>query len=330
MKRLLLFLSIAALAVITYQTPPVGAVPPVPQLTLPLIPNSVRFAVIGDMGTGKKPQYEVANQMAEYRKLFPFDFVITLGDNIYGSQSEADLKAKFEDPYQALLSAGVTFFASLGNHDNVNQRFYKPFNMGGKRYYTFKKGKVEFFVLDSNYMDREQTKWLEAQLSASSSPWKICYFHHPLYSHARFHGADTDLRTVLEPLFQKYDVRVVFSGHEHVYERLVPQHGITYFILGSSGELRPRNLAPSADTAKGFDTDQAFAMVEIAGDELYFQAVSRTGATVDSGVIQRQPKAAAASASLQLPDEPTNSHATVRRAFSLQGEFGPSYFLAQK
>ncbi len=302
MKRLLLFLSIAALAVITYQTPPVGAVPPAPQLTLPLIQNSVRFAVIGDMGTGKKPQYEVANQMAEYRKLFPFDFVITLGDNIYGSQSEAALKAKFEDPYQALLTAGVAFFASLGNHDNVNQRFYKPFNMGGKRYYMLKKGKVEFFVLDSNYMDREQTKWLEAQLSASSSPWKISYFHHPLYSHARFHGADTDLRTVLEPLFQKYDVRVVFSGHEHVYERLVPQHGITYFVLGSSGELRPRNLAPSADTAKGFDTDQAFAMVEIAGDELYFQAVSRTGATVDSGVIQRQPKAAAASASLQLPD----------------------------
>lgn len=302
MKRLLLSLSIAALAVISYETPRVGAAPPTPQLTLPLKPNSVRFAVIGDMGTGKRPQYEVGNQMAEYHKLFPFDFVITLGDNIYGSQSAADLKAKFEDPYQALLSAGVAFFASLGNHDNVNERLYKPFNMGGKRYYTFKKGKVEFFVLDSNYMDREQTKWLETQLSGSSSPWKICYFHHPLYSHARFHGADTDLRTTLDPLFQKYDVRVVFSGHEHVYERLVPQHGITYFVLGNSGELRPHDLAPSPDTAKGFDTDQAFAMVEIADDEMYFQAVSRTGQTVDSGVIQRQPKAAAASAPLQLPD----------------------------
>ena len=287
MKRLLLAFSIAALAVITCRVPWVAAAPPDSKLTLPLIQDSVRFAVIGDMGTGKKPQYEVAAQMAEYHKLFPFDFVITLGDNIYGSQSAADLKLKFEDPYQALLAAGVNFFASIGNHDNVNQRFYKPFNMGGKRYYTFKKGKVEFFVLDSNYMDREQTKWLEAQLSASSSPWKICYFHHPLYSHARFHGTDMDLRSTLEPIFQKYAVRVVLAGHQHVYERLVPQHGIDYFVLGSSGELRPHDLAPSPDTAKGFDTDQAFAMMEITDDALYFQAVSRLGQTVDSGVIKR-------------------------------------------
>ena len=303
MKRLFLLsiavLSIAALGIVTYETPPAGAAPPPAQLTLPLKPNSVRFAVIGDMGTGKKPQYEVADQMVEYRKLFAFDFVITLGDNIYGSQSAADLKAKFEDPYQALLSAGVTFYASIGNHDNVNQRLYKPFNMGGKRYYTFKKGKVEFFVLDSNYMDREQTRWLETQLSASSSPWKICYFHHPLYSHAKFHGPDTDLRITLEPLFQKYGVNVVFSGHEHVYDRLVPQRGITYFVLGNSGQIRPHNLAPSSDTAKGFDTDQTFAIVEIADDEMYFQAISRKGQTVDSGVIQRQPKAVAASASIR-------------------------------
>ena len=296
-KRLLLTLSIATLAIISYEAPRAGAAPPVPRLTLPLKPNSVRFAVIGDMGTGKKPQYDLANQMVEFRKLFAFDFVITLGDNIYGSQSALDLKAKFEDPYQALLSAGVLFFASLGNHDNVNQRIYKPFNMGGKRYYTFKKGNAEFFVLDSNYMDREQTKWLEEQLSGSSSPWKICYFHHPPYSHGKFHGSDTDLRTTVEPLFQKYGVSVVFSGHEHVYERLVPQHGITYFVVGNSGELRPHNLVPSADTAKGFDTDQTFAMVEIAGDEMFFQAVSRTGETVDSGVIQRPTKVAAATAS---------------------------------
>ncbi len=294
MKRLLLILPLAALAVFTCSLPWLGAAPPASKLTLPLIQDSVRFAVIGDMGTGKKPQYEVGAQMAEFHTHFPFDFVITLGDNIYGSQSAADMKLKFEDPYQTLLSAGVSFFASIGNHDNVNQRLYKPFNMGGKRYYTFKKGNVEFFVLDSTYMDREQTKWLETQLSASSAAWKICYFHHPLYSHAKFHRTDVDLRATLEPVFLKYEVRVVFAGHQHVYERLVPQHGIDYFVLGNSGELRPHDLAPSPDTAKGFDTDQTFAIIEIAGDEMYFQAVSRTGQTVDSGVIQRQPKSAAA------------------------------------
>jgi 3',5'-cyclic AMP phosphodiesterase CpdA len=262
-------------------------------LTLPLKPNSVRFGVIGDMGTGKRPQFEVAAQMEEYRKIFSFEFVIMLGDNIYGSQSASAMKEKFDDPYRQLLDAGVKFYAALGNHDNPNQRFYKPFNMGGKRYYTFKKGKAEFFVLDSNYMDREQLKWLETELSSSNSPWKIAYFHHPLYSHSRAHGSDVDLRGTLEPLFQKYGVRVVFAGHEHVYERLRPQKGIEYFVLGSSGQLRPGNLRSSPDTAKGFDTDQTFGLVEIADDELFFQIVTRTGKTADSGVIQRQAKAAA-------------------------------------
>jgi hypothetical protein len=264
------------------------------KVTLPLEPNSVRFAVIGDSGTGKQPQYEIGQELERYRQIVRFDFAIMLGDNIYGSQDAAGFKAKFEDPYRVLLDAGVKFYASLGNHDNPNQRLYKPFNMGGKRYYTFKKGKAEFFVLDSNYMDREQLQWLESQLSGSTSPWKICYFHHPLYSHARFHGPDTDLRAQIEPLFNKYNVQVVFSGHEHVYERLKPQRGINYFVLGSSGQLRPHDLRASSDTAKGFDTDQTFAVVEISNDALFFQTITRTGQTVDSGVVERQSKSAQA------------------------------------
>src|SRR6266851_4716991 len=103
-------------------------------LALPLKSKSVHFAVIGDSGTGEKEQYEVGRQMAKYREQFPYDTVIMLGDNIYGGDSPADFKAKFEDPYKGLLDAGVKFYASLGNHDNPNQRFYKPFNMGEKRY----------------------------------------------------------------------------------------------------------------------------------------------------------------------------------------------------
>ena len=123
---------------------------PAPALKLPLQPKSVRFAVIGDSGTGGKEQYEVGQQMAKFRGLFPFDFVIMLGDNMYGGQGEADYKIKFEAPYKALLDGGVKFYAALGNHDEPNQRFYKPFNMGGKRYYSFNNGNAEFFALDSN------------------------------------------------------------------------------------------------------------------------------------------------------------------------------------
>jgi predicted MPP superfamily phosphohydrolase len=260
------------------------------ELKLPLKSKSVRFAVIGDSGTGEKEQYDLANWMARYRQEFPFEFVIMLGDNMYGGESPADFKQKFEDPYKPLLDGGVKFYASLGNHDNPNQRFYKPFNMGEKRYYNFKSGNAEFLALDSNYMDPQQLNWITQRLQSSNSAWKICFFHHPLYSDGRFHGPDKDLRARLEPVFEQYGVNVVFSGHDHVYERIKPQKGINYFVVGNSGQLRYHNLRRSADMAKGFDTDQTFMLIEIDGDQFYFQTVSRAGETVDSGVLEKESK----------------------------------------
>src|SRR5262252_6416301 len=87
----------------------------------PLKSNSVKFAAIGDMGTGETPQFEVAERMNSSRQGFPFDFVIMLGDNIYGGSSPKDFERKFEKPYKPLLDAGVKFYASLGNHDNPNE-----------------------------------------------------------------------------------------------------------------------------------------------------------------------------------------------------------------
>ena len=258
------------------------------EFAFPLQANSVRLAVIGDFGTGLQPQIETAQQMVKSRAAFPFEFVLTVGDNLYTGSEPVDFDLDFAVPYKALLDAGVPFYATLGNHDKTNERFYKPFNMNGANYYAFTKGNVRFFALDSNYMDQRQTAWLETQLrNAGATDWKICFLHHPLYSSGRYHGPATDLRKVLEPLFVKYGVSVVLAGHEHVYERIVPQQGITYFTEGASGELRAGNLAPSAITAKGFDTDRTFLMIEIAGDDLYFQAVSRTGVAVDFGIIPR-------------------------------------------
>ena len=265
------------------------------QFKFPLKSNSVRFAAVGDMGTGEAPQYEVAQQMVNARQTFPFEFVIMLGDNIYGGSSPKDFEKKFEAPYKPLLDAGIKFYASLGNHDNPNERFYKPFNMNGANYYSFKKGNVRFFVLDSNYMDSKQLAWLEKQLQdAGTKDWKICYFHHPLYSSGKTHGSSIELRSLIEPMFTKYDVDVVFSGHDHVYERVHPQNGIYYFTEGSSGQLRNGDLARTGMTEKGFDTDRTFMLVEVAGDELYFQTLSRAGAEVDASVLRRSARTSAA------------------------------------
>jgi predicted phosphodiesterase len=261
--------------------------PSAQELTLPNKPDSVKFAVIGDTGTGDKYQYDVAKVLSTVHDRFPFSFVIMLGDNLYGSERPQDFLKKFEQPYKPLLDAKVEFFAALGNHDDPNQRYYKPFNMSGKRYYSYKKGNVRFFVLDTNYLDPEQISWLEGELKASGSDWKIPYFHHPLYS-SGMHGSQTDLRAVLEPLFLKYGVNVVFAGHEHFYERIKPQKGIYYFVSGSAGQLRRGNMGTSEQTAASFDQDLSFVAVEIAGTDMFFQTISRTGQTVDSGVIRRQ------------------------------------------
>src|SRR5688500_3182950 len=168
--------------------------------------------------------------------------------------------------------------------------------MHSERFYTFKApkpgldvlGGARFSAHDSNYMPPEQLAWLEKELKASGSDWKIPFFHHPLYSSGEKHGADTALREQLEPLFLKHGVDVVFAGHEHFYERLKPQKGITYFVNGSAAKLRKGNIGKSGMTAKGFDTGYAFMIAEIAGDELYFQTIEAGGKTIDSGVIKRR------------------------------------------
>jgi len=257
---------------------------------LPNRPDSVKFAAIGDNGTGDRPQYEIADQMTKLQTTFPFDLVIMLGDNMYGSQRPADFVKKFEEPYKALLSRNVKFQASLGNHDRPENVSYKFYNMGGQRYYTYARNNVRFFVIDSTQVDPKQLEWLEGALRDAKEDWKIPYFHHPLYSDAARHGSSVDLRVLLEPLFTKYGVNVVFSGHDHVYERIKPQKGIYYFVSGSAGQLRKGNMRPDDETAAYFDQDQSFMLLEVAGDDMFFQVISRAGKTVDSGVIHRQAK----------------------------------------
>jgi hypothetical protein len=256
-------------------------------LKLPNKPGSLRFAIIGDSGTGDRMQLEVAQKLSEYSKIFPFTFVLMMGDNMYGRERPKDYIRKFELPYKPLLDAGVQFYATLGNHDNADQRFYKLFHMGGQYYYTFKAGAAQFFSLNSNYVDQGQLEWTEREVCSSKSVWKIAFFHHPLYSSGRRHGSDLELRKVLEPIFTKCGIDAAFSGHEHFYARIKPQKGIHYFISGAAAKLRRGNIRESPLTAAGFDQDRSFMLIEIAGNDLYFQTISRTGETVDSGVISK-------------------------------------------
>ena len=259
------------------------------KLALPNKDNSVRFAVIGDTGSGSAKQREVGAMMVQSHTLFPFEFVLMLGDNMYGGEAPQDFEKKFAEPYRTLLNSKVKFYATLGNHDEALQVNYENFNMNGKEYYRFKKGNVAFYSLNSNYMDKKQVKWLEDELAVDTSEWKICFFHHPPYSSAKKHGSDDQLREVVEPIFLKHGVHVVLTGHDHVYERVKPQKGIYYFVSGAGGKLRTGDIKETSPlTEKSYDRDLHFMLFEVAGDQMYFQAISRTGDTIDSGAIARR------------------------------------------
>ncbi len=263
------------------------------KLILPLKDGSVRFMVVGDTGTGSDKQQQLADLMVRYRQVFPFEFALLTGDNMYGGEKAEDFKAKFENVYKTLLDDKVKFYASLGNHDESNQRFYVHFNMNGEEYYTFKKGNVTFYALNSNYMDKRQLKWLEDELAKDTSEWKIAFFHHPPYSSGKAHGSDSAVREIVEPIFTKYGVNAVFNGHDHFYERIKPQKGIYYFVSGAGGKLRPGDIQKGSPlTEKAFDSDMSFMLLEIVDNQLHFQVISRTGETVDSGILSNQRKKA--------------------------------------
>jgi hypothetical protein len=220
-------------------------------LVLPRKDGSVRFAVIGDVGRGDDAQRDVARQMTAWRARFPFDFVVMLGDNIYPPHTPEDYRRKFEEPYAPLLEAGVTFHAAIGNHDDPGQLSYEKFNMNGRRYYSFAKAE----------------RRLAGLVGAG----------------VRFFVLDSRSLDQAQLAWLKREL----SGHEHFYERIHPQHGITYFVSGAGGALRKDDIRPSSLTAAGFDDDCHFMLVEVSGDELYFQAIARDGRTVDAGVIVR-------------------------------------------
>lgn len=266
------------------------------------VPAAVSFAVIGDSGSGQPPQFAIARRMMIERERTPFDFVIMLGDNIYGLGNPKYFKPRFEDPYRELLAAGVKFYAALGNHDAhaaADHIKYDNFNMGGRRYYSFVKGDglIEFFVLDTNEtktseLKPEQLSWLEAGLKASTARWKVAYFHHSIYSSGRMHSPYTRLREQIEPLFVKYRVNVVFSGHYHVYERIKPQKGVQYIVAGSGGKLMKGNLnKKSALTAFGNDQTRIFLLATVEENQMLVKAITADGTEVDSVKIELAPSA---------------------------------------
>ena len=269
----------------TAPTPlPSGAASP---LVMPQLRGGEVFALMGDSGSGDLPQERVADAMLTYfAAARRFSFVLMLGDNLY----DDDYTGEFLRPYKALLDRGVKFYATLGNHDRDAEIHFKLFNMGDRDRYSFDEGNARFAALNSNHPgDPEQIKWLDTVFTDAGTKWRIAFFHHPLYSSGQHAAESRDvIRPALEEAIVRNRIDVVFSGHEHLYERIRPQRGVHYFVSGGGG----RNLYSVHKSE--FDevgvSEHHFMIAEIAGDRLYFEAVTEQQKLLDCGVLHRLPQ----------------------------------------
>lgn len=257
------------------------------------VKDKLRFAVIGDWGTGDRDCIGVAKQMLATHERTPMDLIVAAGDNVYPNGSGRYFSKAIEQPFAGIIKDKVPFYAVLGNHDveegRQDQCQYPLFNMGGKNYYTIKQGDglAELFMLDSTDFDSAQTNWLEQQLKDSKAKWKIAVLHHPLYSSGKAHGSSKGLRRIIEPIFTRYGVQAVFSGHDHIYERTKPQQGIQYFVSGAGGKTRRGDVdLKSSFREVSYDEDNHFMLIDVDDKQINFQAISEGGSVIDSGSIK--------------------------------------------
>lgn len=271
--------------------------------------DEIRLAAVGDTGSGSSQQLAVARQMVAAQRRTGFDLMLFLGDNIYPSGAPGGIEKKFLKPYRELLQNGVEMRGVIGNHDAQNESGVLLqqliFRMGAKTYYSFgrKNNLIEFFALDSNLLlsgansqEREaQLIWFENSLARSKALWKVVFLHHPLYSSAKKHGFGSPdekemlrVREAVEPILKKYSVDFVLSGHDHVYERPLPQGGIQYFTSGAGGKLRRGDLIKTSPFfAFGNDEENSFMLFSITPQAARFWSVGSTGAILDSGEIKK-------------------------------------------
>jgi 3',5'-cyclic AMP phosphodiesterase CpdA len=181
-----------------------------------------------------------------------------------------------------LLDRGTTLLAIIGNHDvGHGEAQMAAFGMDGLWWARELNG-VLLVGLDSNQPDNpEQRAWLEQTLAASTARWKIVALHHPPYS-AGYQGSSTAARKAFSPLFERYGVQLVVSGHDHDYQRSKPINGVTYLVTGAASGTR--RTSDRSFTAASFSWHH-FTDVAVFDDRIQLRAVNQDLRVADTAVI---------------------------------------------
>jgi len=266
----------------------------------------LRVVVIGDMGTGRPDQHQVAATLTTRAKLDAYDLALTLGDNFYprGVQSAEDPQwtTAFEDVYND-PALDIPFFASLGNHDHLGVptaqvdyakregRWRMP-----ARWYAFEEhladgGSAAFFALDTQALrastkDREaQVAWLDGRLAASEAEWTIVYGHHPPFTHGHHDGSRT-MRNHVVPVLARHGADLHLSGHNHHLELLEPKDGVTYAVSGAAAGLDKSYETKVGDDTVFIKNGGGFLELSITSRELVMVFVGLDGSELHTHRLQ--------------------------------------------
>ncbi|MBY0450155.1 MAG: metallophosphoesterase [Cyanobacteria bacterium] len=255
--------------------------------------SPLRWVAMGDFGSGMQAQQKVADRLWETYQHTPYQFMLSLGDNIYPIGNIKKLASdRIETPYAPLWAKGVGFYPVLGNHDVIAgfgpaQMAY--FKMPG-RYYTFSKGqdpaRVEFFALDTNtfHHDRQQQQWLRHALAESHARWKVVYAHHPVYSSGK-HGSSKALSETLKPILEAAHVSLYLCGHDHDYERFQPVNHVEYIVSGGGGASLRQFDSPEPGSERRLSKHH-FLLLSATAQSLTIEAIGVDGALLDSVILQ--------------------------------------------
>jgi hypothetical protein len=251
--------------------------------------GSVRFAVIGDSGTGENDAMDVSDQLVSV----PFDLALHLGDLAYEEGKPNEITDHYFRVYEDWLGL-VPMNPISGNHEYATNRaapyleaFVLPTNAGpenAERWYSFDYGDVHFVALDTDMVSEAQASWLDRDLGENERPWTVVLGHRPPYSSGE-HGGYGPFRKHFVPILEKHHVPLVLSGHEHNYERFNPHNGVTYVVSGGGGR-ETRDVGRSATTAFS-EAVLHFLSVEVNGDEMVVHAIDGTGREFDQAHIRR-------------------------------------------
>jgi tartrate-resistant acid phosphatase type 5 len=207
-------------------------------------PPPVRLIAVGDFGVGGNTQRQFGAAVRRFEARNPADYLVTLGDNDY-TASPVNFRVNWEESFGWAEQAGLEVAGVLGNHDLAVERGryqYDSLNMPS-RYYRRAVGGVELYLLDSNGVDAAQTAWLRRTLARSRARWRIAVLHHPPFT-CGSHAPHAEVRRQWVPLFERYRVRLVLSGHDHNYQRFAPRRGVRYVVHGGGSPTKLYRLRP--------------------------------------------------------------------------------------